>query len=137
MKVNTAELSGVALDYAVAVAQGATNFRFDTVSTYWVTLDGEDRALSSAWSEKQNWNPSTNWNQGGPIIDCLDMQFWKWGGAPREEMQCAATPVKEEFGLSYTTYFGKSKLIAGLRAYVASKLGDEVEIPNSLIRKQK
>lgn len=133
MIVETNKLSGVALDYAVAIAQGATNFRFDTVSTYWVTLHGEDRALSSGWSENQNWNPSTNWRQGGPIIDCLDMQFWKWGGDPREEMQCAATPVKEDGGIRYTTYFGKSKLIAGLRAYVASTLGCEVEIPDILI----
>lgn len=127
MKIKTSELEGIALDWAVSLI----------TNPEWTE---EDRALNTydyadiGDPGDEPYTPSENWAQGGPIIDCVDMQFWKWGGSPRGEMQCATLPTKEEHGTRLTTYFGETKLVAGLRAYVASKLGDEVEIPDALIR---
>lgn len=126
MLIKTAELSGAALDWAVAEAEYRAMYAKGEYIKQWVW---------EAHKAGENTHPySTDWAQGGPIIDCLDMQFWKWGGGPREEMQCATIPTKEEYGTRLTTYFGKTKLVAGLRAYVANKLGDEIEVPDEIVK---
>ena len=119
MKIKTSELSGKTLDWAVAFAEGYIK-------------DRDSWMFDSRTADE--YKPSTNWAIGGPIIDANPtMQLWLWGGRPRDEMQCSTLPIKEEFGTRMTTYFGKTKLIAGMRAYVASKLGEEVEIPEELL----
>lgn len=121
MKIKTSELTGAALDWAVAKVEGLQ-----------IAKSPEVFANTCA-------RPfySTDWAQGGAIIDANPtMQFWLWGGKPRDEMQCSTLPIKEKFGTRMTTYFGKTKLIAGMRAYVASRLGDEVEIPEELCNSQ-
>ncbi len=63
---------------------------------------------------------STNWAQGGPIIEreFIDVRYSK--------------NLKQWYALKDTSHnaeFGPTYLIAAMRCYVASKLGDEVEIP--------
>jgi hypothetical protein len=124
MKTN--ELSGPALDWAVAKCEGASDFWFDTVATHWVKLNGEDRALRYGWG-KMSYLPSTDWAQGGPIIE-------------REGVFCKPTINKgwrsyqrDPFsnGICNSQY-GPTPLIAAMRCYVASKLGDTVNIPEEL-----
>jgi hypothetical protein len=77
-----------------------------------------------------SWNPSTYWEQGGPILTRerisriidhagLWVAYWTDGYDDSDEgkqwMHC-----------------DRSELVAGLRCYVASKLGDEVELPEEL-----
>jgi hypothetical protein len=72
---------------------------------------------------------STDWAQGGPIIE-------------REKI--AVLPDEFSFGWeARTCHFdgededvskGETPLIAAMRCYVASKLGDEVEIPVELTK---
>ena len=116
MKTN--ELTGAALDWAVAKAEGATDFWFDTVATYWVKLDGKDRALRYGWA--QSYLPSTEWAQGGPI-----MEREKIGVLP------SGNAYYERDGGVYFSY-GPTPLIAAMRCYVASKLGDEIDLPKEL-----
>ena len=94
------ELTDAALDWAVAECQGHDFPAADAVSGI--------------------FNPSTNWSQGGPIIE-------------REEI-CVLAPVR---GLwrgrkEGRTQYGPTPLIAAMRCYVASKLGDNIEIPEEL-----
>ena len=126
MLEKTNELTGAALDWAVAKCEGATDFRYDTVATYWVTLDGKDRALRSGWA--QSYLPSTDWAQGGPIIERENMPI---SHSPydhvfygRTRPWCAEKKGRMEYG--------PTPLIAAMRCYVASKLGDEVELPEEL-----
>jgi hypothetical protein len=116
MKTN--QLTGAALDWAVATCEGATDFRYDTVATYWVTLDGKDRALRSGWA--QSYLPSTDWAQGGPIIERELIEIVR-GGAYAENFWKATR--------NSSTVYGSTPLIAAMRCYVASKMGDEVELP--------
>lgn len=63
---------------------------------------------------------STNWAHGGPIIEREKITL-EWTG----ENWCAYIRHDEE-------EFGIKPLIAAMRCYVASKLGDEIELPEEL-----
>ena len=129
--MKTSELTGQALDYAVAKCEGGTNLRFDTVATYWVTLDGKDRALSKGWA--QSFTPSTNWAQGGPIIKqeriAIDVEH---GDLWRARFGRARITFDGR-AHHYHHQEGSTPLIAAMRCYVSSKLGDEVDIPKELL----
>lgn len=125
--MKTAELQGAALDWAVAKCEGATNLWYDTVATHWITLDGKDRALRSGWA--QSYLPSTDWSQGGPIIEreniCLTHPKYDCWTAIGQDSTDLDAPLYQEDG--------PTPLIAAMRCFVSSKLGDEVEIPKELI----
>lgn len=120
--MKTSELTGRSLDYAVAVCEGGEGFWYDTVATYWVKIHGKDRALSNGWA--QSYTPSTDWSEAGPIIE-------------RERLCITATQSAHwdartaEYPPRY--HSGPNPLVAAMRAYVASKLGDEVTVPNELL----
>lgn len=128
---------GTALEYAVALALGATNLRYDTVATWWVTLDGEDRAMSKGWW--QSFTPATNWAQGGPIIERESL--WVREYAVEHPSVARFMPPSDKWfayasrrydGGDYSCYYGETFLIAAMRCFVASKLGDNVYIPKEL-----
>lgn len=83
------------------------------------------------------WRPTTDWSQGGPIIetkiDCLRKR------SKAEEASLAHPNPNFKFKAEifadidgYFCAFGPTPLIAAMRCYVASKLGEEVEVPNEL-----
>lgn len=104
--MKTSELTGTALDWAVARCEGGV---------------GENQLLG-AW-----YAPSTNWAQGGPIIEreIITLIHPRWDGWTAHKYD---DRIEDE---SYTLD-GDTPLIAAMRCYVASKLGDEVEIPKEL-----
>lgn len=118
MKIKTSELIGRPLDYAVAIAMDGTDLRFDMVETRWIKIDGKDRVLFNGWS------PSTDWAQGGPIIEkeiieiypMFNPKYWSARVATKSDWVDGPTP-----------------LIAAMRCYVASKLGEKVDIPDELV----
>jgi len=91
----------------------------DTVRIYFEEETGEKLFLDD-W-EVPEFSPSTDWAQGGPIIEREKMTL-EWTG----EDWMAYIRHDEE-------YFGPTPLIAAMRCYVASKMGDEVELPNELV----
>lgn len=125
MKVKTRDLTGVQLDYAVAVAEGWSDFDWD---------DGECPAFHAApdgvadYRSLDYYTPSTNWEQGGPIIERHHIGI----AAPslmREQWRAMIDSVSKH---AWVTEDGPTPLIAAMRCFVASKLGDEVEIPEEL-----
>lgn len=142
--IKTSELTGKALDWAVAKAEGATNLKFGTIGTWWFTDSrGDDRALSSGWSRAQSWHPSTNWEQAGPIIERehIRLQPTITAGGYRAPDTVDAVMAMIELPNGATVYrpdavvteYGPAPLIAAMRCYVASKLGGVVEVPNALL----
>jgi hypothetical protein len=121
MKIKVSEAKEKTLDYLVSLCEGATNLRYDTVATWWVDFNEEPKALSSGWGKSQSWHPSTNWAQGGPIIE----REYIW--LEINEGQCYA----HKNGLKF--YEGETPLIAAMRCYVTSKLGLKVDVPDELI----
>lgn len=138
MKILTCELSNKALDYAVALCLGGVNLRFDSVACYWMTIEGKDRVLSTGWSPFQSFSPSALWEQGGPIIErekisielCFSGSYCE--GSFATPTGWKAAKYKRGGALNEPAFRGPTPLIAAMRCYVASKLGDEVDIPDEL-----
>jgi hypothetical protein len=78
------------------------------------------------------YNPSIDWEQGGPIIEresCNLMLALRGPTNPTEDLrwQC-----KQHDSIDCVA-FGPTPLVAAMRCYVASKLGDEVEVPDEIL----
>lgn len=114
--MKTSDLIGPALDWAVAKCEGWPERGFQS-------LDGIQRNTVEAASHP--FSPSTDWSQGGPIIEREKIGTWPSEKEGRED-QWGARMLN-----TYITY-GPTLLVAAMRAYVSSKLGDEVEIPEEL-----
>lgn len=104
--MKTSELTGAALDWAVCVAEYGYGADYKT-NRY-----------------------STDWTQGGPIIErekiCVDV------GHDGVWLAC----IRQNYGdLGEHMCAASNPLIAAMRCYVASKLGDDVEIPTELTTK--
>ena len=117
VRMKVSELQGAALDWAVAKCEGFVD-RLDL--TPWEFL---------RYREDHGYEPSTDWVQGGPIIEREKVAiYWReYFDEPPEESYWVATIDKP-----LTETQGQTPLIAAMRCYVASKLGEEVEIPEEL-----
>lgn len=118
MKIETCHLIGPALDWAVAKCEDITEMFWDT----------DEGGLDS-------YAPSTDWAQGGPIIDRKKIKLLheasevythnaKWWATTDIDYD---DPVHREFG--------PTPLIAAMRCYVDSVLGDVVDVPDNLTLK--
>ena len=116
--MKTSELQGAALDWAVAKCEGR-DIEFDDPSDPWLTLDG------IAYQPLHSYTPSTDWAQGGPIIERERIAIW----FEKYDDIDSALPVWAAVRFNEQDYYGSTPLIAAMRCYVASKLGDEIEIP--------
>ena len=114
MKILTSKLEGAALDWAVAKCKD-TDPEWDGFSTH----KGE------VWSNARKYSPSTDWSQGGPIIERERITL-HYGAAGIWRH----APGGGEF--KYKRH-GPTPLIAAMRCYVASKLGNEVDVPAELL----
>jgi hypothetical protein len=114
--MKTSELTGAALDWAVAKCEGLETYMDDGM----VRLVGQPFDRNYAF-----WTPSTDWELGGPIIEREGVQLRCGLGG------WVALPYDSAF--SEEAYQeGDTPLVAAMRCYVASKLGDEVELPEEL-----
>lgn len=113
MKVKVSKLIGPALDWTVAKCEGHPKQCFP------YTPNGDFT----------RFRPSTNWAQGGPIIEREGLYIAPYAGGwlSSDSVICEST---DGFGPSVLP--GNTPLIATMRCYVASRLGDEVEIPDEL-----
>ena len=114
--MTTNELTGAALDWAVAKCEPD-----DKSSIYFDESTGEPLCHDD-WPDNQMFQPSTDWAQGGLIIEREKITV-EYTGDP--DTWCACIMADQEF-------YGSTPLIAAMRCYVASKLGDEVEVPEGL-----
>ena len=130
MKIKTSELTGDALDLAVAKCKGLATHKDavlngTTMHGWWISGLFSD---PNTWTPLAMFNPSTDWSQGGSIIErekiSLECKHDGWWVA---SYQYNYVDDKEYLQLSETP------LISAMRCYVASKLGDEVEVPDELI----
>ena len=110
MKIKTAELTGPALDWAVGTVL---------------------KLPAPYWNEGRCATYSTDWAQGGPIIEREEISIYHEIPAMRDSIW-QARPSLSAKGAGGRWGIGPTPLIAAMRCFVASKLGDEVEIPEEL-----
>jgi len=125
MKIKTSELQGAALDWAVAKCEGAYNPSVDT------DIDGTIRINYGGMYPE--W--STDWAQGGPIIEREGLTVSRTDQKSYEgQLPWVAYRIEHLFEDEYEHEYqhGPTPLVAAMRCYVASRLGDEVEIPEGL-----
>ncbi len=116
MKIKTSELTGSVLDWAVAKCANIEHY-FDYGV---VCLKGQPFD-----NNEHYWLPTQNWSQGGPIIEREGMSL---------HLNNARSYVRngDWVATGLTTEIGPTPLVAAMRCFVASKLGDEVEIPEQV-----
>ena len=135
-KVKTGELTDAALDWAVAISKGIPAEELYIQkwgsrlppSIYRRDRD-EDGNLDGMYTSGPDLLFSRKWEAGGPIIDHMVREGLKLMGyksLPTDPTSCQA-----QIGNIVTG--GQTPLIAAMRCYVASKLGDEVDIPETLL----
>jgi hypothetical protein len=118
MKIKT--LEGAALDWAVAKCEG-------------VSMIGHQGFVWDAYNNLAAFEPSINWAQAGPIIERERITL-AYGEDEKDWFACIGDSRRFDNdtpdGLEKVV--GPTPLLAAMRCYVASNLGDEVEIPEEL-----
>jgi hypothetical protein len=135
LQIATKELSGRSLAYAVALALGAS-FKRNSIKALHAYVDGKfvggfitDVPGGSAFPDR-HFAPQDIWSQGGPLIErlieegfrhekadwSLGIKFWRVNGEDQMQVQ-----------------YGPTTLVAAMRCYVASKLGENVNVPEELL----
>lgn len=117
MKIKTADLTGPALDWAVATCEGMVpswnDERFLEIFTYQQRV-----GQGYCWSK--------DWSQAGPIIERERIRTEPFGGG------WLACIWNEDNGEYHLFYRASTPLIAAMRCFVASKMGDEIDVPEEL-----
>jgi hypothetical protein len=113
--MKTSELTGAALDWAVAKCEGVS-----------VWYDDLPQVLRTTNGSEEEYAPSDNWIQGGPIIVREEISV-NWASG---QWQAHTANEQDEYA---QIEYGPTPLIAAMRCFAASKLGDTVEIPDELV----
>lgn len=139
--VETSELVGPALDWAVAKCEGWEDDRYMRSPYIRKNVHGRVIGIQVPIHREYRWfNPSTDWSQGGPIIEReMSKVFRNVGGTwsamilkdvpltPEEQGTSLALSRREQWNGS-----GPTPLIAAMRCYVTSKLGGTVQLPKEM-----
>jgi hypothetical protein len=136
MKIKTAELTGAALNWAVAMCEGwqYTTARDHTGNYPWLVKVGRDM-------NPKHYHPSTHWGIGGPIIERESIFVLReQSGFKGRRLWAATSGANKAVGLNDDSiklyrdafYFGSTPLVAAMRCYVASKKGEEVDVPEEV-----
>jgi hypothetical protein len=119
MKIKTTELQGEALAWAVADCEGELSQHGGQVHLVESKVRFYEDTLDIQYT------PPTDWSQGGPIIEREGINLRALSGALWEAETWSAAGGQYLFD-------GPTPLIAAMRCYVASKMGDEIELPEEL-----
>jgi Protein of unknown function (DUF2591) len=121
--MKTAELSGALLDYWVARAEGIEHPRaLRKMAPDFIMVPYKSEDEEGPITRYRTFNPSEDWSQGGPIIErerpTLEPGLHYGRGNTWKGW------IRNESGFHHA--YGQTALVAAMRAYVASKFGDEV-----------
>ena len=115
-KIKVSELTDELLDYWVAMASDLNPVLHKVGKTH----DGGEVYIEHVSCKGHAfYRPSADWSQAGPIIDRMKpTSFYYW--EPTDKWTCA-------WGEGPRWRKGETALVAAMRAYVASKFGEEVD----------
>ena len=129
--MKTSELTGAALDWAVAKCEGHAPLYKDSPS-------GMLRNTTGFLVHTSELTYSTDWAQGGPIIERELLEV-----TPRFHSAGYVHPNGQWYWMAFVLgpnnmdenfeQSGPTPLVAAMRCFVASELGDNVDIPKELL----
>jgi len=129
----TVELEGVALDYAALWA--FNNYAPATLI--------HEATLRHGFLKTGKFMPSSRWEDGGGIIAHEKITTMRVGEDEKGRPVWAATPLlsnrsKDMYGykINELNYFGETPLIAAMRCFVATTLGETLELPDEVAQSQ-
>lgn len=132
-KVKVFEAQGAALDWLVAKCEGhlPEYHRNYTVAEErdgirWYTISIETLYHREGRDFRPKYSPSSDWSQGGPIIEQNLIQLHTLFHIDSGKVGWFCEMPPGFVGRGYTP------LVAAMRCYVASKMGEEVEVPDEL-----
>ena len=121
--MKTSELTGAALDWAVA--------RCEKLDAY-TDIAGDGWGVFVDYSDDYclvQYQPSKHWGWAGPIIEREKIDLnWDVTLSHRVDGLWFASASGGDDDMTAST-----PLVAAMRAYVASKFGDEIDVPKELI----
>ncbi len=126
VKVPTSELTCSALNWAVA--------KIEDPGLAW-DEDIEDFMFSMRhrFCFLREFEPSTEWGQGGPILGDKKISLeYRLTADEVPDWWASLDPYSPDCSEDRVGFAGPTPLIAAMRCLVASKYGDEVEIPKCL-----
>lgn len=148
MKIKTQDLTGAALDWAVAISKGIPAEELYIQkwgsrlppSIYRRNRD-EDGNLDGSYTTGPDLLFSRRWESGGPIIEREVTRIFRNVGGTWSAMILKGIPIPpEDRGTSLVLIqrmqwnaAGATPLIAAMRCYCFFKLGNEVDVPKELI----
>ena len=157
--IKTSELTGASLDWVVAKCE-YDNRRYNYGSPCFNPKTKQIYETKGLQEIGVNFSPSTDWKQGGPIIERERISvirleddektdkngFWIPGRVPVYAAVIGEYFSEDQLRNGYgeaicDTYYidcelvtkGPTHLVAAMRCYVASKLGDTIEVPEELL----
>jgi len=116
MKIKVSEATLLQLNYLVAKCEGWDSLRRNPhrfANFLIMSQDDENLRL-------EDYTPSTDWAQGGPIIEREIARLKDLGDEGWEACGYGFTAI------------GPTPLIASMRCFIISKLGDDVDVPEDL-----
>ena len=131
--VRTSELEGLPLDWAVAKCERlkvARKKRKLFITGHMYLVDIPLHLLYGAEKTRGWYTPSTTWALGGRIIEQrgIDLHNSHYLGADINRTWSAERVIDNRI----FTERGRSPLLAAMRCYVASELGDEIGLPRGI-----
>lgn len=116
--IKLADATPIQINWLVAKCEGLLKYATQARNFYALCLERG----GVAFTHGRTYSPSTDWSQAGPLIE-------------REKIETYYQPALDGWVARHeeNLRYGPTPLIAAMRCFVASKLGDTIEIPNELI----
>ncbi|GAA5138566.1 phage protein NinX family protein [Thalassotalea piscium] len=123
INVETRNLNSNAIDWAIATIKGfpikydPMGFKTGTQAGFWIwdeAINGKMLLIG------ENYSPSTSWTDGGVIIENEGISLIKFDG----------WIAKTVDGIEAV---GETPLVAAMRAYIVTNLGESTEVPEYLL----
>lgn len=124
MKIKVDELSGIKLDYYVAVANNLTDIKYSLLDNKLVSIEVRESSHHGYYNQ---YNPTFNWRIAGKIIEDNNIStevIWKENN---EILYISKINYGRPWHYEYSIATSSNMLEAAMRCFVKSKLGDEVD----------
>lgn len=127
IKVKSQDLSGSALNWAVALCEHKQRFIIQGMPSF----DSNTKRVYKTESLRSigvNFTPSASWSDGGPIIEREEIHLLR-----THDQWIASIKCSDRLSDWRIIEMAQTPLVAAMRCYVVNRLGNEFEVPACLI----